>query len=501
MQVSGANIIGFKESSLGSNTFQTFNPKENKLNETLFIEATDAEVNEAIELAEKAFPIYSQKPVAARISFLNRIITLLLENEKALIQQYVSETGLTASRGETELKRTCVQIQTFLKVISQESWPTQSEETAENGTYFQKRFVPLGTVIVFGASNFPFAYSTIGGDAASALTAGCPVIIKNHSMHAGTGYLVSKLIVQAAKETDMPNGVFSNINANDHRIGEMLVKHPFTKAVAFTGSIKGGMALVEYAQKRLDPIPVFCEMGSLNPVFLFPSALENRSTQIANEMCQAITQDSGQFCTKPGLLFLVEDENSKTFIQTLFDTVNTMPALPMLGKSIFENFQKGSEAIEKSGAVKSRAIQVDKSKENYGVPILNQITLEQFKSSPIWQEEVFGPYALLVVCKASEEFKEIAQLIGGQLTATIWAEEEDLIENDELFFEIERKVGRVIFNGVSTGVQVIDSMHHGGSYPATTDARFTAVGKDAIYRFLKSISFQGFPKSFFDKKP
>jgi alpha-ketoglutaric semialdehyde dehydrogenase len=500
MTISGANIIGFKESKQGSETFQTFNPTENEFNKTVFYEATSSEVEEAIRLAEKVFPTYAQKPIADRISFLKRIATLLSENKSELIHQFTLETGLSAERGETELRRTCVQIETFLKAIEDKSWPIQSAETAENGVYFQKRFAPLGTVVVFGASNFPFAYSTIGGDAASALTAGCPVIIKSHRMHAGTGYLVGKLVVQAAKETGMPDGVFSNLHINEHDLSATLVKHPFIKAVAFTGSIKGGMALVEYAQSRPDPIPVFCEMGSLNPVFLFPSAIENKASQIATDLCQAITQDSGQFCTKPGLLFLTEDENSDQFIKTLFEKINSKPALPMLGTSIFENFQKGSEMREKSHAVRSREVLEENSNEINGTPILNLISFEEFKKSDIWQEEVFGPYALLIRCKDISEFKEIAHLMAGQLTATIWAEPLELNQQESLLFEIQRKVGRIIFNGVSTGVQVIDSMHHGGSFPATTDPRFTAVGKDAIFRFLKSISFQGFPHSFFDKK-
>lgn len=500
MQISGANIIGNTESSLGSKTFQTFNPVENKSNETSFYEAVASEVQQAIELAEKAFPIYTQKPVADRIAFLRRVIALLLENKDELIRQYVLETGLSAPRAETELKRTRVQIETFLKVIDNENWPIQSEETAENGTYFQKRFTALGPVIVFGASNFPFAYSTIGGDAASALTAGCPVIVKSHSMHAGTGYLVGKLIIQAADETGMPNGVFSNLQIKDHQLTAMLVKHPFTKAVAFTGSIPGGMALVKYAQERPDPIPVFCEMGSLNPVFLFPSAVKSKAAQIVSEFVNAITNDSGQFCTKPGLFFFVENENSNQLIETFFNQINSKPALPMLAPSIFQNFKKGSEMKEKSNALKSREIDDVNAKENYGSPLLNVISFEDFRKSDIWQEEVFGPYAVIVRCKKVEDFIEVAKMITGQLTATIWSEDSELKQQEALLFEIQRKVGRIIFNGVPTGVQVTDSMHHGGSFPATTDARFSAVGKDAIFRFLKSISFQGFPKSYFDKK-
>ncbi|MDD2984553.1 MAG: aldehyde dehydrogenase (NADP(+)) [Crocinitomicaceae bacterium] len=500
MQISGANIIGYTESSSGSQTFQTFNPAENRSNETSFFEAVESEVQQALALAEKAFPIYAQKPVADRIAFLKRIVSLLLENQNMLIQHYVLESGLAFSRGETELKRTCVQIETFLKVIEAESWPIQSEETAPNGIYFQKRFAPLGPVVVFGASNFPFAYSTIGGDAASALVAGCPVIVKSHSMHAGTGYLVSKLIIQAALETGMPDGVFSNLQIKDHQLTAMLVKHPCIKAVAFTGSISGGMALVAYAQTRKDPIPIFCEMGSLNPVFLFPSAIHTKSQSIAKAFSDSITQDSGQFCTKPGLLFLIENEEANQFIEELFKEINSKPALLMLGPTIYHNFMQGSEAEEKQFANKSREISDNKSQENYGLPLIDVISLDDFKKSAIWQEEVFGPYALIIRCKTISDFQDVAKMLSGQLTATIWAEPSELEMQETLLFEIQRKVGRIIFNGVSTGVQVIDSMHHGGSFPATTDSRFTAVGKDAIYRFLKSISFQGFPKTHFDKK-
>ncbi len=444
--------------------------------------------------------IYVQKPISSRITFLKRIVSLLLENQTQLIRQCILETGLSESRGKTELKRTCFQIETFLKVIEKDNWPIQSEETTENGVYFQKRFAPLGPVIVFGASNFPFAYSTIGGDAASALTTGCPVVIKGHPMHAGTGNLVGKLIVQAAKETGMPAEVFSNLNINEHDLAALLVKHPFTKAVAFTGSFSGGMALVKHAQNRAEPIPVFCEMGSLNPVFLFPSAIENKSEEMVEAFVQSITQDSGQFCTKPGLFFLIENEDSRKFIHSFFDQINLQPALSMLGPSIFENFKTGSEGKEKSIAFKSRAISPQNSETILGKPMLDLISLSDFKKSATWQEEVFGPYALLVLCKDMEDFKEMATRLSGQLTATIWAEAEELSQQADFLFQIQQKVGRIIFNGVSTSVQVIDSMHHGGAFPATTDYRYTAVGKDAIYRFLKSISFQGFPQSFFDKK-
>lgn len=500
MQISGANIIGFKESSAGNKTFQTFNPKANKLNDTIFQEAIESEVQEAIDLAQQAFAKYAQIHISKRITFLRRIASLLIENQTSLIQQFVAETGLSAARGETELKRTCIQIETFLKVIETENWPIQSEETSDKGTYFQKRYFPLGTVVVFGASNFPFAYSTIGGDSASALVAGCPVIVKSHRMHAGTGYLVASLIIQAAKETGMPDGVFSNLNINDHDLTKFLIKHSYTKAVAFTGSIPGGMALVKYAQERKDPIPVFCEMGSLNPVFLFPSALENKRKEIVDVFVKSITSDSGQFCTKPGLFFLIENDDSRKFIHELFDEINSTSALPMLGPSIFENFKKGSESKEKSIAIKSREINAQDSKSIEAKPMLNLISLSDFKNSEIWQEEVFGPYALLILCSDIEEFKEVAHIISGQLTATIWSEENELHAQEEFVFEIQQKVGRIIFNGVPTGVEVIDSMHHGGAFPATTDARYTAVGKDAIYRFLKSISFQGFPESFFGKK-
>lgn len=499
MQISGENIIGFSKSSLGSDTFQTFNSAENKWNQTDYFHATKDEVLAAMDLAERAFPQYAQKPIEERIAFLNRICDLLLENQQELIQQYVLETSLSFERGETELKRTCLQIQTFLKVIEAENWPVQSEETADNGVYFQKRFSPLGPVVVFGASNFPFAYSTMGGDSASALVAGCPVVVKSHPMHAGTGYLVGQLVVQAAIETGMPAGVFSNVNATENWVGEMLVKHPHTKAVAFTGSMKGGMALLDYAQSRKDPIPVFCEMGSLNPVLLFPSALESKGSAIAKDLVQAITQDSGQFCTKPGLLFLVENEASESFIQKLFEEINVKPALPMLGPSIFNGFQKGVQASERVEVIQSRNPSDENQKENFGSPILNVISWKEFQKSEVWQEEVFGPYALLILCKEVSDFEEVAHFVSGQLTASIWAEPSELNQQEALLFEVQRKVGRVIFNGVPTGVQVIDSMHHGGAFPATTDPRFSAVGKDAIYRFLKSVSFQGFPKSFFDK--
>lgn len=500
MTISGKNTIGFQLSNQGSKTFHTFNPVQDEENEAVFHEATAEEIESAMQLAKKAFPIFAQLPGKKRADFLSRIAAYLDEYREKLIEQYKLESGLSEARGTVELNRTIFQLQSFAGFIEDDSWKQMSAEEALPDRKptpkpdLRKMYFPLGPVVVFGASNFPFAYSTIGGDSASALAAGCPVVVKSHAMHAGVGDLVAQLIVRAAKETGMPDGVFSNLNATGFGVGETLVLHPETKAVGFTGSLGGGMALYKLGQQRPEPIPVFAEMGSLNPVFVLPDAMRENAQSIAVKLFDSITQSSGQFCTKPGLIFVIDNDESAEFRSLLISKMNQKEPESMLHPEMTKKYNRLRMEIAEQP---STSVLTDLKREvqrNFGLPQLSSVDAETFSLNKKLHQEVFGPHSLLIVCKDRQEMLDALNQLEGQLTCSVFATEKEMINEQELLFHLQTKAGRVIFNGVPTGVEVCKPMHHGGPFPATTDARFTAVGTDAIYRFVRPVSFQNFPQ-------
>ncbi len=497
MQISPANFIGFSTSSKGQKTFKSFNPLLNQEMDAFFFEATSEEINETMQLAKKAFPILAQTTGKSRALFLREIGNLLEINRSALIHQYTLESGLNAERGNVELNRTIWQLETFARTIEQENWDLLQQDEADLARLphpkpaFRKVAFPLGPVVVFGASNFPFAYSTVGGDTASALAAGCPVILKSHPMHTGTSNLVAQLVIEAARKTGMPDGTFSHLNAVDFEVGTQLVLHPNTKAVGFTGSFAGGMALQKLSQQRNEPIPVFAEMGSLNPIVILPEAMQNDGTKIASQITNSITQSAGQFCTKPGLLFVLQHEHLDNFLSELKTNFAAIEPQCMLHPSIWKRYNHGREAISNQEKV-AKWIEVKTEKPNFGTPQISKTDGKTFQQNRKLQEEVFGPHSLLIICEDLTVLHSCIQSLSGQLTASIFGTEVEIEQQSNLLFDLQQIAGRIILNGVPTGVEVCDSMHHGGPFPATTDSRFTAVGKDAIWRFLRPISFQNF---------
>jgi NADP-dependent aldehyde dehydrogenase len=497
MQISPANFIGFSTSSKGQKTFKSFNPLLNQEMDAFFFEATSEEINETMQLAKKAFPILAQTTGKSRAVFLREIGNLLETNRKALVHQYSLESGLKAERGNVELNRTIWQLETFARTIEQENWDLLQQDEADLARLpnpkpaFRKVAFPLGPVVVFGASNFPFAYSTVGGDTASALAAGCPVIVKSHPMHAGTSNLVAQLVIEAAHKTGMPDGTFSHLNAIDFEVGTQLVLHPNTKAVGFTGSFAGGMALQKLAQQRDEPIPVFAEMGSLNPIVILPEAMQNDCTKIASQIANSITQSAGQFCTTPGLLFVLQHEHLDNFLRELKTNFAIVEPQCMLHPNIWKRYNQGRETISNQEKV-AKWIEVKTEKPNFGTPQISKTDGKTFQQNRKLQEEVFGPHSLLIICEDISELQSCIQSLSGQLTASIFGSEVEIEQHSNLLFDLQQIAGRIILNGVPTGVEVCDSMHHGGPFPATTDSRFTAVGKDAIWRFLRPISFQNF---------
>ncbi|WP_299107960.1 aldehyde dehydrogenase (NADP(+)) [uncultured Tenacibaculum sp.] len=505
--ITGKNYIGNKLSSNGTKTHKTFNPQLNQENEAVFFEATQEEVNEAVNLAQNAFLEYRDYSGTQKAAFLNAIADGILDLGDELIQTYMSESGLPEGRAIGERGRTVFQLRMFAELVAAGSWSnaTIDTEVADRQPLpkpdLRKINIPLGPVVVFGASNFPLAYSTAGGDTASALAAGCPVIVKSHPMHLGTGELIASAIIKAAQDTGMPNGVFSNVNSTGIEVGQQLVTHPNVKAVGFTGSINGGRALFNLAANREEPIPVFAEMGSINPVIITPTSILNRSEAIASTYAGSITLGTGQFCTNPGLLLTIENEQLDTFIKDLGEKTTAIAPQCMLHPNIKKGYlnNKASVTAQEGVSVVSE-ITNDNTNANYAPTQIATISGADFINNPKTHLEVFGPFSLIVRCKNEQELIQIINKLEGQLTGTIIAEESDYKNLSGIVSALQNRVGRIIFNGVPTGVEVTSAMTHGGPYPASSDSRFSAVGISSIDRWVRPFSYQDFPNELLPKE-
>jgi len=497
--ITGKNYIGYTLSASGDKTYKTINPKLNTENAAVYWEATSEEIESAMNLATKAFLSYRDMPGERRAEFLNAIADEIMALDDLLIQTYMSETGLPEGRAKGERGRTVGQMRMFANLIETDNWRELTVDTAIPDRApmpkpdLRQMLIPLGPVVVFGASNFPLAYATAGGDTASALAAGCPVVVKSHPMHAGTGELVASAIVKAAKDTGMPEGVFSNLNSAGIEVGQQLVAHLKTKAVGFTGSIRGGRALFDIAGKRKEPIPVFAEMGSINPVIITQRALENRGEELATTYAQSITLGTGQFCTNPGLLVAVASEELTNFTKDLGNKTAVIDAQPMLHPNILAAYDKnGSEIINENETALVAQYDGDLP-ANYAQAKVVTVSGDAFLNNSKLHQEVFGPFSMVVQCEDQNEMLDVIANLEGQLTGTIIAEEADYSSMAPLVQTLQSRVGRIIFNGVPTGVEVSTAMTHGGPYPASTDSRFTAVGSHAIKRWVRPFSFQDFP--------
>ena len=499
--MTGKNYIGNQQSAKGNTTYKTFNPKLNLENEPVFHEATPEEINEAVSLAAKAFKEFRNTPGIKKAEFLNAIADEILALDDELVQVYCSETGLPEGRAKGERGRTIGQLRMFADLVAEGSWVEATIDTAQADRLpmpksdIRKMMVPLGPVVVFGASNFPLAYSTAGGDTAAALAAGCPVIVKSHPMHAGTGELVSSAIVKAANKTGMPNGVFSNLNSRGIEVGVQLVKHPKVKAVGFTGSIRGGRALYDLASKREEPIPVFAEMGSINPVVVLPEALKSRGNQLAKTYAGSITLGSGQFCTNPGLLLGIKGDELTSFVKDLSDEIIKIEPSCMLHPNIIGAYENNKRiAIAQSGLTVTADYEPD-VQSNYARQTITTVDGHTFLENTTLHQEVFGPFSMVVQCEDANEMEAIISKLEGQLTGTIISEDDEAEKYSGVIAALQNRVGRIIFNGVPTGVEVCPSMLHGGPYPASTDSRFSAVGIHSIKRWVRPLSFQDWPNA------
>ncbi|UOB17853.1 aldehyde dehydrogenase (NADP(+)) [Abyssalbus ytuae] len=493
--ITGKNYIGEELSNKGDITFKTFNPNENKETEPVFYEATINEVDRAVEKAAKAFYSYKKKTDVEKAVFLEAIAIELESNAKLLKEIYRTESGLPEGRANGEFARTTSQLRAFADMLKEGTWVEAIINKAEGKPDIRRMQIPFGPVAVFGASNFPFAFSTAGGDTASALASGSPVVVKSHPLHAGTGELVSEAIIKAAKKTGMPDGVFSNLNSKGIEVGEWLVKHPEIKAVGFTGSYRAGTALWKLAMNRPEPIPVYAEMGSINPVVVLPSALEEKADFWAEQYAASITMGCGQFCTNPGLILGIDSTELNHFIQKLGENISKLVPTVMLSPGIHEQYENSkSEVLAQPdySAVNKFGGQLN---PHCGRQEIISVSGEAFLQNKNFHKEVFGPFSVVVKCKDKEQLKEVIQQLEGQLTGTVLnSGKKELKEYKEVIDALTETVGRIIFNGVPTGVEVCAAMMHGGPYPATSNAKFTSVGLTAVQRWVRPVAFQDCPQ-------
>ena len=462
-----------------------------------FHSATAPEIESATQLAAEAFTIFSQWSGAKRAALMNRIAELLEANAAAIVERGNLETALPPARLQGELARTCFQLRFYGDAAATGLCSGARIDHADaNRKPLPKPDVrllsrPVGPVVVFGASNFPLAYSVAGGDTASALAAGCPVIVKAHPAHPGLSEIVATLIRQAANEAGAPAGIFSLLFDAGYEVGMALVKNPLVKAVGFTGSRRGGLALIELAAARPEPIPVFAEMSSINPVFILPQILQQKPEELATGLHASVTLGVGQFCTNPGLVFVENCDAAKTFLQKLETLIAATPPGKMLTAGICAAYHAGVEKflatpdVRQAGAAKSEATRAGAS-----LFVTNAKTF--FKNHNL-MDEVFGPSTLVVECSSREEMFAAAKKLEGQLTATVHALPEEFAAHSELIALLETKAGRLLCNGFPTGVEVCHAMTHGGPFPSTSDGRSTSVGTRAIERFQRPVSFQNFP--------
>lgn len=498
MKLNGGSIVAAHMQECTGQSFFAFNPETGEQLHPAFSEVATAQVNSAAQAAEGDFNKYRQLPLDQRADFLAAIAGQLRKLETELIARAKLETALPQARLEGELTRTVNQLLMFADFVRDGTFvqtqidPALPERQPLPRPDIRISQVPLGPVAVFGASNFPFAFSVAGGDSASALAAGCPVIVKGHPAHPGTCELAGRAIVRAIDICGLPKGVFSLLQGSRHALGAELVQHPLLQAVAFTGSHTGGRALFDLAAARPEPIPVFAEMGSVNPIFLLPQALADGGEQLAREYADSVALGVGQFCTNPGVLFALQGPELDSFTSNVERIQLLSDRAVMLHSGIKQNYRAALAKLADRPGVELLRGKPSAAKDCSVVPALLRTTADRFLADPKIAEEVFGPAAIIVGCYSFLQMQQCAAALKGQLTASVHAaiEEEGLCR--ELFTILERKAGRLILNGFPTGVEVCHAMIHGGPYPASTDSRSTSVGSGALRRFLRPISLQNF---------
>jgi alpha-ketoglutaric semialdehyde dehydrogenase len=511
MELHGANILGGETSRAGSTTFHGVNPATGAALVPEYHEATSAEIDRALTLAEQAFAAYRKTSPQDIARFLEAIASGLENLGAELIDRARAETALPEPRLLGERARTAGQLRMFGALVREGSWLDARIDRADAARTpvpkpdMRRMLVPMGPVVIFGASNFPLAFSVTGGDTASALAAGNPVVVKGHPAHPGTSEMAARVVQEAVRACGLPPGTFSMVQGPSPAVGLALVRHPLARAVGFTGSLGAGRALFDAANARPVPIPLFAEMGSINPVFVLPGALKTRGAAVAQSMAKSVTLGVGQFCTKPGLALGLGGAEFDSFAKTLSAEIAQSPAATMLHAGIAEHYRSGFEKrrgisgvrVAGSATADSKAASSAPSGGKSASAIAAVFTADSrlFRDEPSLSDELFGPATLVVPCESKQCLEEIASNLAGQLTVTIHATDEDLKEFASLVDILREKAGRLVFGTMPTGLEVGPATQHGGPYPATTDPRFTSVGTAAILRFVRPVCFQDFPQA------
>lgn len=499
MTLTGSNIIAGQPSREGSATFTSVNPRTRQAGTIQFVAATPGEINNAATQATAAFDITRNYPATKLADFLDIMADEIEAMRPELIETTDMETGLGETRLSGELTRTTNQLKAFGDVLREGSYVDAIIDTAIPDRQpapradIRRMLFPIGPVVNFGASNFPYAFAIPGGDTAAAFAAGCPVIAKAHPGHPATSELFAQAINRAIEKAGFPTGFFSMLHGDSPEVGQALVKHPLVKAVAFTGSVRAGRAIFDTAAARQEPIPVYAEMGSVNPVVILPDAIEARAEAIADGLVTSATLGAGQFCTNPGLILMIEDEHTQAFITSYTGKMGQRAPGVLLNARIEEGLaQTVRETLNHQVEILTGGEPVSGTAYCYTNTVL-QTNAATFLHDPWLQTEHFGPVTLFVLCQSMDELRECIGVLHGSLTATIHAEDSDLETVSELYNLLREKAGRLIWNGYPTGVEVVYAMHHGGPYPATTAPATTSVGFTAITRFMRPIAFQNIP--------
>jgi NADP-dependent aldehyde dehydrogenase len=496
--ITGEALIGGQAVLGAGGSFRAWSPAAREHLEPAFHMVDAQQIDRACVLAGAAFDTFRNTSDEQRALFLDTVAEQILALGDALVERAMLETGLPRGRIEGERGRTVGQLRLFASLLREGSWqdpridPAMPERIPPRAD-LRSRLIGVGPVAVFAASNFPLAFSVAGGDTASAFAAGCPVVLKAHSAHPGTSELVARAVVKAVELCALPAGVFALLTGTGNGIGQALVAHPAIQAVGFTGSRSGGTSLMAVAAARPQPIPVYAEMSSINPVFLLPHALEQHAERIGREFAASLVLGVGQFCTNPGLVLAIEGTGLAAFCAAATAALNETRPATMLSAGIASSYRRGVEALARHEAV-ATLLRLE-HEEHQGHAALFRVKGSDFLARQELHEEVFGPASLLVVCRDLDEMLAVAERLEGQLTAALHMteDEDDLAAARALLPTLERRAGRILANGFGTGVEVTHAMVHGGPFPATADSRSTSVGTGAIHRFLRPVCYQNLP--------
>lgn len=499
--LTGHHLIAGREVTADHSPFQALNPATNQKLDTSFGEGTAELADEALQAADSAFDALRTAPAETRAALLDHLADEIMALGDALLERAHQETALPMARLTGERGRAIGQCKMFAALLREGSWAQMSidtplpERVPAPKPDVRRILQPIGPVVVFGASNFPFAIGVVGTDTVCALAAGCPVVVKAHPAHPGTCEMLSRAVFNSLRKTGLPDACFSMIHGRGYEIGIELVKHPLTEAVAFTGSLKGGRALMDVAAARPHPIPFYGEMGSINPVFILPGALKERAAKLAEAYVGSVTMGVGQFCTNPAMVLGLKGAELGEFVTAAGHQAEKVSPQTMLHRGICETYEAGTAVWSTISGLKlagQSTVEANSDATQAACRIFST-TLDVLEENEELRREVFGPCSIITECATLEDMLRFARSLEGQLTAAVHGTADDLRQYAALIRVLERKVGRIIFNGFGTGIEPCPSMHHGGPYPAASHSFFTSIGTGSIYRFVRPVCYQGFP--------